>query len=291
MAEQNVQANPGTDNSQAPAVTEGSTGGFLDGLTQNAGNDGKAKAADATQAGSESGQTQAVGQEGAPSAQPSGQSEPKPWKKQLKADLQSDNRLDRFEGFDPLARAYLELEGKLGKAVTLPEKDAPAEAWDAYYERIGRPKTPAEYALERPKDLPQGIDYSDDSTKEYRAMAHELGFTQDQAARLHAKLMQTAVAANQANAQARAQAAKECGETLKAEFGSKYDEQIGNIRRVVKAYGNENVLKKISARGLDSDPDFMRFLASVGGELREDTLVSSDTSPSQSKSGFDFKGL
>jgi hypothetical protein len=54
------------------------------------------------------------------------------------------------------------------------------EQIQAFYERLGKPKSPAEYDLQAPEDLPEGLDYSDERAAEFAKFAHENHLTKNQ---------------------------------------------------------------------------------------------------------------
>lgn len=106
------------------------------------------------------------------------------------ADLDADTRtwlqkvgVDK----DPKAlatKAYNQ-EKLLGSSITMPGKDAPAEEWDAFRAKLGRPETPDKYELKQPENMPEGMAYDGEFAKRAAATAHKLGLTNEQFAGLH----------------------------------------------------------------------------------------------------------
>jgi hypothetical protein len=263
-------------------------------MSANSGDGGKETPAQTTPAqgqGSEPEKTQATAQPATPLATAEGKGDIPAWTKQLKADLQGNASLTKFRDISEIGKAYLELEGKLGSAIIPPAKDAPQEAWDAFHQKMGRPKTPQDYSLEAPKDLPKGMNYTTESTKEFRELVFSLGLSQDQASKLHSSMLQASIQATAAQTAARASEAKACEAALREEYGDKYPKRIENIRRAVTTFGDKEIIKKISERGLDCDVGFMKFLSAVGEELREDSLVGANAAGSSTEKGFAFPGI
>jgi hypothetical protein len=63
----------------------------------------------------------------------------------------------------------------------LPAADAEPEVQDKFWTQLGKPASPAEYGFERPENLPEGLDYSDDYTAKYAEIAHACNIPKDMA--------------------------------------------------------------------------------------------------------------
>lgn len=107
----------------------------------------------------------------------------------LFADLDADTRewLAKREIKDPLAAAKLAHEQSklLGNAVRVPGKDAKPEEVEAFYEKLGRPKTADEYDFKPPENLPEDLPYDGERAKSFAGLAHKIGLTKAQAAAVH----------------------------------------------------------------------------------------------------------
>ncbi len=297
MEVQSGATDPGTGNQQGLGTPENGTGDLFHGLFADASDKGSQSPADANLHEGSS----AAAKDSAPAqSTPSAQDKPAsvaPWRKQLKADLQSEPRLDRFNegGFDAVSRAYLELEGKLGSAIIPPGKDAKPEDWQAFYKKIGRPDTPDEYTLEDIV-LPAGIEQDPNGVADFKKLAHSLGLSNAQAKRLYMTSVQKGTEYVQSQQKAQEAAASQCDSFLKDTWKDKYGENLELARRVVKAHGSDKLLANMRTKGVTTDPDFMVFLAKVGREMREDTLLG-ENSPSSTQinspagGAFKYPGL
>jgi hypothetical protein len=93
-------------------------------------------------------------------------------------------KLARFKTENDLGKSYLELEKRLGASVVLPGKNAKPEDVEAFYEKLGRPKSPDGYELD-PVFLPDNVSQTDPGNKEFRKIAHEIGLSKVQAKALN----------------------------------------------------------------------------------------------------------
>jgi hypothetical protein len=79
-----------------------------------------------------------------------------------------------------LAKHAYNQEKLLGNALRIPGKDATPEEREAFLEKLGRPKTPDQYELPAPKDMPKELPYDGEREKVLRGLAHKLGLNNEQ---------------------------------------------------------------------------------------------------------------
>lgn len=276
---------PATDNSATSGVTEGSNGSFLDGLAADTVDGGKNPAPTSDQPGSEGApKIQAAGDTVAPLA-PTAQPGNRPaWMKQLPADLQAHDGLAKFPTIGEAAKAYMELEGRLGKSAVIPGKDASPEELATFFERLGRPKTPDQYTLTvDPEEAAKTNNLAD-----FRQMAHQLGLTNAQAGELHKTLYGIG---KHAQAQVEAQtlaARKDCEEVLRKEYGLKYEQRMEDVKLALKA--KPSLVATLKRNEHANDPEIFMLLAERGKNYREAPLVEGSGSGSGS-AGFTYPGM
>lgn len=217
-----------------------------------------------------------------------GKATPPAWKAQLPKDLQSDEAADRFPNIGEVWKAYRELEGKVGKAVIRPEKGAPKEEWDRYHQQNGRPEKPEDYKLERLKDLPPGLEYTDD--KEYRKTAHELGLSADQAGRFYEFLNQQYFDQYKAAIAASEKAQEKVIEDLRKEWGKDFDANTALMRRAVETFGTPEALGIIEKYGLSNDPHIARLFFKIGKAMGEGAFLEGGATGNPG-GGFDYPGI
>lgn len=84
-----------------------------------------------------------------------------------------------------LATKAYELEKLVGGRVKVPGKDATDEERKAFAKAIGVPDDKEGYAFDVPKNLPADLPYDEGAATEFKGVAHEIGLTPGQAAKLH----------------------------------------------------------------------------------------------------------
>lgn len=123
------------------------------------------------------------------------------------ADLDADTRgwLQKTNlATDPkgLAKKAFEQEKLLGSSIRVPGKDATPEERDAYLNKLGRPEKVDGYQFAPPKDMPEGLPYDGEFATAFKAEAHKLGLSQDQATALHDMYVQRQLGAFKGMAEA-----------------------------------------------------------------------------------------
>lgn len=282
-------ATPGTP--QGSGTMEAGTGGPLDGLYSGAGDKGSPPAsASQPSGGKNDAAAGAAPGQGTPSANPLAPPTPK-WLMQCKPDLQTHPSLSRFGDLDAQARAFIELEGKLGNAITMPGKDAKPEDWSEFYHRIGRPETADKYALEEipyPDGLPPR---NPEALKELKALYFEAGLPEAMAKRFYAKTLELTAQRMAANKAMQQQEDAACTTALKKEWGESYAQNLELARRLMTTYGDEGLYQELKAAGMTSSTRLNLFLGKVGRDMKEDSLVGAAEIGAGEKPGFEYKGV
>lgn len=100
------------------------------------------------------------------------------WKKGLPEEFQHELSLDTYDSIPELAKQHLLAQKMIGKnKIVMPtDKSTPAE-WDAFYNAIGRPKSPGEYKFTPPTDL-NLVDLSPEFVNPIFSDLHKAGATQ-----------------------------------------------------------------------------------------------------------------
>lgn len=178
------------------------------------------------------------------------------------------------------------LIARQGKGVMPPDdKSTPIER-EAFYEAIGRPKTPEEYQIA----IPEGLDeyYADATVQEARDSLHKAGLTQtqlDAVMALDAKRLQTGLAQAQ---EAQQRAHDEAEKTLRAKYGDAYEERIHIANRMVA----DNVTeadKPALVQVIGDNPVVADFLATIGAKFMESKLINAEASGAMSPSEVNAK--
>jgi hypothetical protein len=254
----------------------------------------------------------AVAQEGAPvvdgiqptsagNEAPSGTDTPKlpGWTGQLTVEQQAEIKarvaadpkaIDELpKGLTELYSSFSQLKAQAVGALKVPAADAPKEAWDQFYKGLGRPESAEGYTLEKPQ-VPAGMRYDEAQEKWFRGLVHALGLNQTQAKGVYDEWNKREVATFQKVIEARKSQAKAAIDSLKQEWGNKYEENWAKMQLAYSQFipgGNQGQLfKKIQAHGLDNDPDFLKMLKSIGDKIGPPrTVVPKEVPGSSAESG------
>ena len=169
------------------------------------------------------------------------------------------NSADALKSYAELERAFS------GDKIVLPKDAGDEAAWGNLYDKLGRPKTAADYKF------PEGVD-----AEQVRALApelHKIGVTQAQAEALAKLDIARATQANEAFVAA-SQADQKGGnvQNLRPKWGANLPANIEINRRAMRALGLsvEDASKYMAAGGTEK---FMRLLNLAGSAMKEDNTA------------------
>lgn len=208
----------------------------------------------------------------APTTPPAGAGAAPDWTAGLEPEALGYVQNKQWKGPVDVLNSYRNLEKltKVGadRLLQLPGDDN-ADAWGQVYDRLGRPKTPAEYGIKPPE---KGGDPKlvEAATTKF----HELGLSAKQAAGVAEfwnKYAGETVAQRDSAYQA---SVAEDTAKLKSEWGTKYDENVRLAQTAAKAFGIEaaEIDKLESALGFGK---LIKMMHNIGSRVAtEDTLVT-----------------
>ena len=179
-----------------------------------------------------------------------------------------------WKGPADVLKSYAGLESMIGtEKVALPGKSAPPEAWDAVWNRLGRPESPEGYAFAAPAE---GTPYAEETAQKFRQAAHAAGLTAKQAAALHDWWLGEATAGQAATLEQGARAEGELARKLETAWGSDKEARLDAARRAARHFGlGEQQLARLES--VAGDFRLLEGLAAIGAQLGEDSLVGRQT--------------
>lgn len=192
-----------------------------------------------------------------------------------------------FEGFDSLDGVLSEFKTlrALQKTredqglVSIPGEGATPEEQAAFFNKLGRPETPAEYSIEVPEGFPEALEISDERTAKFAQRAHDLGLTQAQVSGIYdlhnefvmeeySKLSQNDDQALEANLQV---LEKMWGKADSPEFKAKH----AQAEKAFNFVADPDLTRMFQQnRLLATHPSVMEVLSRIGGHLTEDQVPS-----------------
>lgn len=192
----------------------------------------------------------------------------------LADDLKAHPSLQAYrkaDGFDlgGLVKEHVNLQALIGKKGVVPpgEKDGP-EAWERYYNQLGRPARAELYQFAKPQGF---AGYSDEFANAYRAAAHKHGLTTQQAAGMHDWFVKSALEAEQGQAQRARMDGDALDQALRQKWGGQYDAMVSSGRRAARAFAPPETLDQLEQA--IGGPALMELFANIGERMREDGLI------------------
>jgi len=226
------------------------------------------------------------------------------WRANLPEDLQSNETLATFKDESEMikmpvtvAKSYVHARSMIGAdTIKIPKTD---EEWSDVYNKLGRPESPELYVLQTPENVPEQLKTTVGQDAEwFRAAAHELGLSDNQATHLFQKFVghmsekfeQQTTLADQKKVDTEIQ--------LRTEYGSTYDGKNILGDRALESLGGSGIQKMWNELKLDAHPEFVRLKFKIGEVLAEDLgldkttgkiLVSPDSLQDQIKTCMESK--
>jgi len=197
---------------------------------------------------------------------------PIPWLEGVDAEMIGYAQNKGWTDPKQVVEGYRNLEKMRGvpaeRLLTLPDAAADQATKDAFYEKLGRPKTAAEYDIK--------VEGNDATTAHLKELFHKNGVSAEQARNLLAgqiEYEQKAIQAHQDQLRAKIE-----GEVtaLKSEWGQAYDQNMGGAREGAKLLGLDNATIDALGESLGHGK-LMKLLHSVAVRSGEDAFVT-DTS-------------
>jgi hypothetical protein len=225
------------------------------------------------------------------------------WISQLSDDLKSNETFTSFKTISDLGKSYLDVNGKIkdyesklkdhetlvktheGKVKELegkitseyipkPKENATEEEKLAFYKALGRPDKPDDYKFEA-LQIPKGAEKLIDPTMEpwFRATAHKLNFSNEQAAALYAEYGKSFTDRFIQMETAKTQKMQSDIENLKKAWGAKFDENVALMDRAYAKFAGKDFKKRLTEMGLNNDMDFVGVFLEIGKAIADDTTV------------------
>lgn len=192
-------------------------------------------------------------------------------------------------------KRFAEKDTELGRRIRIPDGSKPEEIESFKRDHLpklvkagvlsGPPESPDAYEFKAPDDLPKYLQFQDGWAKEAAIELHKAGFTKDQAGtalKLHLGFMGRIAKQFEDQERALGEGQTKALDTLKTEWGSKFEENKAIAGRGMKAVFGDNgetlalfndlVLlgKDGKPRALADDPRLMRIFYDIGMHTAED---------------------
>lgn len=182
------------------------------------------------------------------------------WMNQLPEEYRTGDNAKQFAKFAKIAdmaKAYSELESKIGNTVALPTEETSAEDLQKFYEKLGKPATADEYEM------------PDKEADFFKEIAFNNNLTKAQAKAVFDAVVQHGVNVIEQSQVEAERVASETDKALRTEYGPKYSEKIALLKRGIAAYGGNELGAKLQRTGLLYDRDVVKMFIALGEQNAE----------------------
>jgi len=197
----------------------------------------------------------------------------KAWQDTITDDLKEHPSIAKFVGKTPgdLFKSYTELEKMIGRdKIVFPKSDV---EFTELYGKLGRPDTADEYKLAE-LELPKGLASSDDATKEFKNIAHELNLTQKQLDGIHQWYWKNQSSQfSDIQTKAEAELSNTTAE-LKKEYGLAYSAKLEAANRAIQEFGGDELIELMDKSGLGRNPTAIKAFVNIGSKLLEESHLA-----------------
>ena len=238
-----------------------------------------------SQQGSEATESTEVSQEAVNSESPASTNDA--FTLNLDEDIRSVSNLADFKSTNDLAKSYIELQRMVGNSVRIPAEDASDEAKAEFMEKIAgvegilRKDDPdLMVKLGKPESI-EGYDFSETVTADvldadpgislelenFKAVAHDIGLTNEQATKLVDMQMQNLTARNEAVDTGR----EEAEAALKKMWGEDFNNRLAGAKNMVKIYAEKygDVVSDLVNSPAGNNPALLNMLSELGEMYKE----------------------
>lgn len=195
-------------------------------------------------------------------------------------DLVTKKGWDKSGSPDVVINGYRELESRLGRAIVVPDANAPREDYDRVYTALGKPKTPGDYVLRLPQGVSDKFPYDDAFATEYKNWSHEADLSPRQAQLLHDRFVQRSAKQMDTMQEGMARKVGTAHQEILSKWGpvdsAGYKDNLDHAKSGLRGLGLSDTFKAaglIDQNGSIADAKLAFALATVGeGLFQEDRL-------------------
>jgi len=204
------------------------------------------------------------------------------WRDNLPEELKNEPTLENYKDVESLAKTVVHQQKMMGNRIPMPKTD---EERAELYEKLGRPKDAAEYAVDIPETHQQY--FKEESMGEFKNVAHKIGLNNDQVKAL------VDYQVEQINNELQLQGSgldvqrTEVEKNLKQEWGFDYDKNLRSAQRALHVYGDDDI-KELMNTEMGNHPAVIKMFSRLGKEITED-MAQNTQNNSLSVSPLDAK--
>jgi hypothetical protein len=195
--------------------------------------------------------------------------------------LHEDKTLPRIKDVESLAKSYVHVR----KQVPLDKMARPNENWtdsdwEEYHKAGGRPDTAEDFNIKKPDDLPEGIPWDEDLSKDYQNLFFKIGLSKKQSDAIADFNKTRMIETKQRLDQMKESEFVTLKDALTKKWGMAYDQNVhlGNIA-IEKGSKKDLDFKERLIQKINADPDLVEFTSNLGGLFAEHKIVEDTNIP------------
>lgn len=170
-----------------------------------------------------------------------------------------------------LLKSYVHAQKTLGRDrhVLPTDKDSP-EIWKEFYSKMGMPKDLKEYS-----PIPSEYEIADEQLyNSFKETAFQAGLLPKQAQQLLEWYARNEELTDQMTQQTQAREVEQSIATLKQDFGQAFEGKVMMAQRAVQELASPELVELLESTGAGNNPAVVKFFASLGEALMEDSPTS-----------------
>lgn len=198
------------------------------------------------------------------------------WKDCIPEDLRDRSEWGRVNNVQDVFKNYISAQQTISKSVRIPDATSSAEDITAFYSKLGKPASAADYDFEYTKGEGQTFGKDSFDFSVFQTIADKANLTKDQyqsLASAYIDIQNDMV--NRYNTNVAEQAGielKEAEAALRKEWGKDYGANINNISAKINQMYPEETVKKMEASGLFRDANFLKSQLALTKMMTGDTI-------------------
>lgn len=188
------------------------------------------------------------------------------WTRDLSEEQRALLETKGWKGPGAVLESYRHLEKLVGRDKIAIPKAGDNEAWNAVYDRLGRPESAEGYEI----SVPEGVQRDEAFEEQMRGLFHAAGLTKAQVAKLSEGWHGYLGGETMRSEQSRIERAAQEDEALRSEWGGSFDRNMEQARRAARSFGDAETIDGLE-EAVGRAAVFKMF-ARIGSAMAEDNL-------------------
>lgn len=198
---------------------------------------------------------------GTPPAAPS-------WRDTIPEDIRNEPSLANIKDVGDLAKGFVNAQKLVGAdKFPLPSKNWTESQYAEMWDRLGRPKTADGYKLPDDVKPAEGVPLTEDQLKGAKELFHKVGLNDRQGQEILKFYVESVNGDFAKVMQLKEQNYQRAIDTLKQEWGDKYDTNVHIANQLLRQLGGEELSRYMVESGLGNDPKLIKFFATLGSKM------------------------